>query len=528
VTTRPEDPSPPLSASKASSYDDVPYESHGISDTHPEHLATMAELFGVAAPDPERCRFLELGCARGDNIMSMAVTLPGSSFLGVDGSARQIEDGQRRREAAGLANVRLRMADFNDLGEDLSEFDYIVCHGVYSWVSPETAQRLLRLCRRHLAPSGLVYVSYNTYPGWHWKGMLREMMAFHVRGLDDPTEKIRQARSLVEWLSRTAMEGSYRGVFEHLSEHLEGLPDHYVFHEYLEEHNHPLYFREFARRAAEAGLQYVGPARFYGEDPDVSPETAEALGGLGDRIVREQYLDILSNRTFRRSLLSATGAPARESPDADVVRRLFLSARAKPKREEPDVASDTVEEFASDTGDRIATRRPVVKAALTALARRAPDVYTFDELSDAARRLAGSAESDATGGDLAGFLLQAFRARLVDLLRRPPFFPREPTERPRASPLARIQAEKDEMVTTLQHRILHLDDLHRFVLVACDGTRDRGELIRLLTSAISRKDFSVTNAQGASLDDPATVQEFAEEVVDASLVRLAVNALFVA
>lgn len=522
--------SPGSSTPSASSYDEVPYPSHAIADTHPDRLATIGALFGVDAPDPARCRVLDLGCARGDNVMAMATTLPGASFLGVDGSARQIADGERRRAAAGLDNVRLLAADFTRLPGDLGEFDYIVCHGVYSWVSPETADLILRLCRRHLAPHGIAYVSYNTYPGWYKMGMLREMMKFHVRGLTQPRERVEQSRALVRFLARFAKgeAGTYRAVFESLAKHLDAAEDFYIFHEYLEEHNRPVYFTEFAERASEAGLQYVGPADFTAWDNNLPEEVAGALGNLQNRVVREQYLDYLCNRTFRRSLLSRAEFPVRESPDADVVRVLFAAARAGPVRPEPDVASETPEEFVTQGDDRITTNRPLAKAALTELARRAPGFLSFQQLWQEARSLAGEAEEQASENDLAEFLLQAFQSNLVRLVRRPPSFADRPAERPRAAALARIQAAEDVWVTTLLHRVVQLNDLDRFVLRHCDGECDREEIVRRLASALKREEFSLKDPEGAPVREPDRLEAFAAEETAASLARLAGHALLMA
>src|SRR3984893_14331656 len=124
--------SPESPAQTATSYDEIPYDGQAIADTHPDHMAAVAALFGIDSRDPGRCRGLELGCARGDNVMAMATTLPGASFHGVDGSARQIAEGEKRRKGAGLDNVKLLAADFTLVPEDLGEFDYVVCHGVYS------------------------------------------------------------------------------------------------------------------------------------------------------------------------------------------------------------------------------------------------------------------------------------------------------------------------------------------------------------------------------------------------------------
>ncbi|MDQ2978043.1 MAG: class I SAM-dependent methyltransferase [Acidobacteriota bacterium] len=510
-----------------SSYEEIPYESEGIAETHPNHMAAIAALFGIEAPDPARCRLLELGCARGDNVMAVATTLAGASFLGIDGSPRQISDGERRRAGAGLDNVRLLAADFTSIPEDLGEFDYVVCHGVYSWVPPETADLLLRLCRRHLTPGGIAYVSYNTYPGWHRKEMLRDMMGFHVRSLTRTSEKIEQARAVLQFLARFAREegGTHRAVFEMLARELAGAEDSHVFHDYLEEYNCPIYFTEFAERAAAAGLQYVGSASAAAWDNNLPEEVASALGQLENRIVREQYLDYLCNRTFRRSLLSRAGVPRSELPDAGAVRALFATANAWPARAEPDVASDGPEEFVTHTGVRVTTNRPLMKAALAALARRAPGFLTFEELWEETRVLAGKGASEASPQDLAPILLRCCLSGFLRLSLRPPPFSIRPSGRPRASALARIQAAEDPRVTTLHHRTLRLEDVDRFVLSHCDGTRDRGDLVRILISAVEREEFSLNDSDGLPVRDSERRRVFGGEAIEASLERLAEKAL---
>nr|MDQ2970130.1 methyltransferase regulatory domain-containing protein [Acidobacteriota bacterium] len=522
--------SPGSSTPSASSYDEIPYQSYAIAYTHPDRLATIGALFRVDAPDPARCRVLELGCARGDNVMAMATTLPAASFLGVDGSARQIAEGERRRTRAGLDNVRLLAADFTVVPEDLGEFDYVVCHGVYSWVAPETADLLLRLCRRHLAPRGIVYVSYNTYPGWHRKEMLRKMMGFHVRSLTKGTEKIQQVRALAQFLARFAREegGTHLAVFEILADDLAGSEDSYVFHEYLEEQNRPIYFTEFVERAAAADQQYLASAVNAKWDNNLPKEVVQALGPVKNRIVREQYLDYLCNRTFRRSLLCHAGVPRSESPAPDAVRGLFASSLVRPVRPEPDIASDAPEEFGGfgcSHDEMVTTNAPLVKAALTGLARRAPAFLSFDELWQIARPLVGEAEPASCEADLARVLLRCFLSDLVSLSRRAPSFALRPQERPRAAGLARIQAAEDVWVTTLLHRIVQIDELDRFVLQRCDGTRSRGDLVQLLVSAVEREEFSLTGSDGLPVRDPERSRAFAVEGIEASLERLAGKAL---
>ena len=116
------------------SYDKVPYFSQAYAQSHPDRLAATAKLFGMTPAPLGDCRVLELGCASGGNLIPMAVQLPGSSFLGIDLSVRQIADGKAIVEQLQLRNIELRQMDITAVDSSLGKFDYIIAHGVYSWV----------------------------------------------------------------------------------------------------------------------------------------------------------------------------------------------------------------------------------------------------------------------------------------------------------------------------------------------------------------------------------------------------------
>src|SRR5262245_58637378 len=175
-----------MSEVPATSYDEIPYSNTAFSYTHPDCLATVAALYGLTPPPVDRCRVLELGCGRGGNLIPMALALPDSRFLGIDLSARQIASGQEMVTALGLANIELRPFSILDVDESFGLFDYIICHGVYSWVPAEVQDKILAICARNLAPNGVAYVSYNTYPGWHQRGTVREMLCYHVQQFREP------------------------------------------------------------------------------------------------------------------------------------------------------------------------------------------------------------------------------------------------------------------------------------------------------------------------------------------------------
>src|ERR1700761_9070116 len=107
-------------------YDDVPYYSFPYVQTAPEHLAAVAHVFGLDAPDTRTARVLELGCAAGGNLIPFAVRNPSARAVGLDLSSIQIDDGRRRIERLQLDNIELLQQDLTTLTKDFGEFDYIV------------------------------------------------------------------------------------------------------------------------------------------------------------------------------------------------------------------------------------------------------------------------------------------------------------------------------------------------------------------------------------------------------------------
>src|SRR5687768_14514491 len=138
-------------------YDKVPYNSVAFVQTHPDRLATIATFLGMDPAPVEHCRVLELGAASGGNLIPMAATLPESEFVGLDFSLRQVKVGQAAIETLGLTNVTIRHMNILEVTPELGQFDYIIAHGVYSWVPPQVQEKLLEICRQNLAPHGVAY-----------------------------------------------------------------------------------------------------------------------------------------------------------------------------------------------------------------------------------------------------------------------------------------------------------------------------------------------------------------------------------
>jgi SAM-dependent methyltransferase len=256
-------------------YDAVRYTTYPRIETHPDRLAAMGRLYGIPTAPVEACRVLEIGCGDGGNLIPMAYFLPHSHFYGIDLAGGAIAEGRRVVQDLELRNVELAERDLRDLGRDDGEFDYIVAHGLYSWIPPDLRDRLLDVCRERLAPHGIAYLSYNTWPGRHARHILREMLLYHLRGIHRPQRRLSEARRFLRLLQTPEARD------------LVDRPDDVLFHDDLALVNDPVWFRDFAAHAERHGLQYLDEA---GTGPRVPLES-------------EQHSDFFRMRSFRQSLV---------------------------------------------------------------------------------------------------------------------------------------------------------------------------------------------------------------------------------
>src|SRR5450432_2947007 len=286
---------------EANAYDEVPYRSFPYPQSHPARMATIATLFGLRPASVKTARVLELGCCTGGNIIPMAEQLPDAQFIGVDASAIQVREGQAAIDSLGMSNIKLLHKDILDITKDFGEFDYIIAHGVYSWVPPLVQQKILQICKQNLAPTGIAYISYNTLPGWRMRGIIRDIMLYRARNLTSPTERLNRSRDLIQFLAQSVSEENnpYGVLLRKELELLNCKNDQYLLHDHLEVFNEPVYFSEFASRATEVGLQYLGEAEFAWMCSKNLPQKVQTvLNAISSDVVEtEQYMDFLRNRT---------------------------------------------------------------------------------------------------------------------------------------------------------------------------------------------------------------------------------------
>jgi SAM-dependent methyltransferase/methyltransferase-like protein len=457
------------------SYDEIPYDSHPFPQTHPDRLATLATLFGLPHPPLYRCRVLELGCAAGGNLIPLAEQLTEGEFVGVDLSAKQIADGQQIVDALGYQNVRLVAASIADVDASWGQFDYIICHGVYSWVPQLIQDRILSICQERLIPDGIAYVSYNTLPGWRMRGMIRDLMRHHALGFPTPMQQVEQARAILDFLAQAVPgeDSAYSLLLKGELELLRHMPDAYIYHEHLETVNEPIYFREFVGRAAQHGLKYLAEADFASMLASRFPhQVAETVQRIAPDIIgQEQLMDFVCNRTFRQSLLIHDHVKVDRNIPLTRIDGCRIASYLSPISDQPDFTPDHPETFKLANGTAITTQTPLTKAALRVLAECGCMSLPWPELLDKAKnRLAPIyAPSDHEVDRLRADLMQCFTAGMVSLHSLPSVFAAMPGDKPCASKLARYQAQSLSAVTNLRHEQVTLDGHARIILGWLDG-----------------------------------------------------------
>jgi len=467
------------------SYDELPYDSLPLPETQPDFLAAVAKLHGFDAPDPSRARILELGCAQGGNLIPLAWRWPGSDCVGVELSRVQAEAGAAFIRRLGLTNVRIRHGDLAALPDDLGEFDTIIAHGVFSWVPQSVQHALLDVCRRHLSPHGIAYISFNVTAGW--TGLLPLRAALIERTAADLPAPARFQQAL-RVLDELETEWSDPALLKEIA-YLKSAAPSYLFHEYLAEFNAPMAFGEFAAQLDAHGLRYVGeagPRRAVVELEDAWGLTPEGMAGRW--LDAEVALDDALATRFRRALIARDDAPCARPPQADVLGGLGFYADLR-SDEEIDLEADTEQAFVNPAGNSFPIALPAMKAAAMALSAAYPGALGYATLLSAARQ----AMAEHAAG--AGVDEAALRDALFQLVTTHGVMPTvlagssaaEPGERPAAHALARLQASSSGWVVSgARHVAMDLDPAGRALLSALDGSRTVDELAAHMQATLAQ------------------------------------------
>jgi len=416
----------------------------------------------------------------------MAAGLPGATFVGIDSSHRQIDEARVVAAAAGLQNVELVGASFDDPGALRAPFDFVIAHGVCSWVRPETRRALLRAIAGALSPGGIAYVSFNVLPGWYDRMAARDFL----RG-----ETGRDPRASMAWLRDCVSPelGDYRRRLDAVARRLAETDDAYAVHEYLAAEHHPQTVTELLAEAADFGLAYLGDAIPAETALELLPDEARARAAATDAAAAQRLVDFVRNTAFRRALFvrgdecAARGWAWSPVLDVAAIGELRIASRLRP-RADAGARSETFE----GNGVSVQVTDAAARRALRHLAAIAPRSLPFADLARAV-----SASDPALRGELFDLWLAT---GAVDLHAYEPALGDGTSPRPIACPVARWHAKAGGPITNRWHQEVVLDDARlRTALALLDGTRTIGDIARDAHGPIEIARGSVAALSAAAL-----------------------------
>jgi SAM-dependent methyltransferase len=441
------------------SFDRVPYPELIHGSAHPDRLAIVGRLLSLRPAPIERCQVLELGCGTGLNLINIAQAFPASELTGIDASAAHAARGSSLVRATGLQNVTIRHQDICSFDAGGTHYDFIIAHGVYSWVAPEVRHALLRVIQASLAPQGIALVSYNTYPGWSMLKAMREMMLFHARHARDPLDCVAKGREIIGFLVKhldpeaslyAATLANYKSALEEQGSLSETERLASILYDDLSQVNEPVFFHDFIRQAEEAELQYVAEADLRGSTPaGLAPDIVQQIKTLAtDLTSLEQYMDFLTNRAFRQTLLCRKEVILTRTLRSlrRVMQDFYFWTTVSAPTEQDFLRPGAVLQLNVGASE-LATDHPLSKAALLVLASAAPRSLSWAVLvQDATAMTVGAAPGDEDQDVLSATLLRGFLTdrALVGLSTVPDAFTSVVSPTPRCAPLARLLAREGQ------------------------------------------------------------------------------------
>lgn len=479
----------PTGERQVTEYDELPYPSLPVSYCHPSSLSALVQLFGIKAPVPRNARFLEMGCASGGNLIPLAFQYPDASFLGLDLSEVQVRAANARIRELGLKNVKVMQADLLTASYPPDSFDFILCHGVFSWVGKPVQDSILRICSTSLSRDGVAIISFNVLPGWHLRRVVRDISLLHAGARGTQQEKADRARrALVQIAGNLGGKDVYTSLLQSEARRLQKMPSAYISGEFLAENNLPCLFTEFYARSKRAGLDYVCDAEFAASLPEqMAPASAKMIHEMagGNAGAAQQYIDLFTGRPFRRAVLVRDGRLAGDMNviDPERLRGLHFAAELSASKKD---------------GDRRRQSDPDASRILRHLASVSPSTVSFGDLL---------ALAPSTGPALGPLLLDLMNGGHVAAFAEPIGVGKADVSHPVAWPVARLDARAEQpWLTSQHHRAIRKIPVLAWLLPLMDGSRTHAQLQSALEEAVQQGKLSLPKAAAnGTSQKPASV-----------------------
>ena len=494
-------------------------------------MRRTGSLFGLAPTPVGESTVLEIACGSGGNLISLALLYPSAKFKGIDDSKTSIKEARSRARKMGVRNCTFEEISFPSL-EIKGRYDYIMAPGVYSWISKDDRSRVLDQTAVGLATNGLALFSYNTFPGWNVARTVREMMMFHTRHFDEFGTKVNEARKMLNFVlaNNEGRDTPYTNALESERNLINNLEDYYFEKEYLSNVNEPVYFSDFVTSANSTGLSYVGDMdlefMYLGNYNELA---RSQLGELTTAVQQEQYMDFITNRRIRNTVLAKSGSVNR-AIDASRLRHFRFRLKLFPLKPINETSYQAGEvELVSPANNEVAVtvdgRERV--AFIDYMVGHHPGALSIEEICEGvAEKLGATVES--TRGNLERFLVGAVASGLCIPDLEPDLFVTEPSEIPAVFSFARYQSETQTVINNTRHQAIRISAVDQRLIPLLNGEREMKDLVEKIEENIESGDLSLSIDklnEGSAAPDPST---FVRALIEERLRFYAINALLVA
>lgn len=516
------------------SYDETPYQSYPYTQSRPEKLATLATLFGMTPPDFETARVLELGCAEGGNLIPHAVHHPKGHYVGVDLSKVQVEAGQAKIKALGLKNVELKHCSITDIDASFGKFDYIICHGVLSWVPDFVREKIFEIAGKNLTENGVAYISYNTLPGWNMVRTIRDMMLYHSQRFEKSNEKVGQSRALLSFVQESLKDSDnpYAKFLTQEAELLSKQGDHYLRHDHLEDENKQYYFHEFMEEAGKNDLQYLADvslsSMYVG---NMGAMVAEKLQGINEIVCTEQYMDFITNRRFRSTLLCHKSIKLNRALSNPDIKKFALALDVVPEKPLAEVNLEDNSEalkffFKGNKDQHISTSSPWLKAALYVFVENKGYPLKFETVVKKANQKFKENHAPQVEADLLNNALNLVIKGYMEIYLSEKDKDQLKLDKPAVTPLI-LQQSKDltsTWVTNLYHEPVGVNGFDKCALQYMDGKNSKKQILDMLVEDAKNNKITL-NKGDKKVEDVAQIKQDLALHLDHTISKLSMQGI---
>ena len=506
------------------SYDTMPYPHHAFGHISPEHLESIGTVFEISPAKASTARVLELGCGSGLNSVAFASRHPKAKVIGVDLSKVQIEHGKKYITALKLDNIELKAMSIMDIDKSFGEFDYIICHGVFSWVPAEVQKKILEVINAHLAPNGMSLVSYNALPGWNIAQTFRDMMQYHSDMFVSDQDKLLQAGAFVQFIDGALAESNtpYSKFLRQEAEIVASQAPSYIKHEYLDKGNSHFYFSDFANSAAQHGLAYLGDTSLSSMYLGNLPEKAfEKLKAVGNIVAVEQYMDFITNRRFRNTILCKANTKINRNVSPNIFEKLNITAQIIPATNIAKVNFEDDKESLSFTmdgsGTNFNTTSAILKATFYTFAEHRGKLLSINELSkEVASKLPKFKLEEITAA-IKSQLVQILFKGLIEIRATAPASIDKISAKPATSKIARYEISAGEHnITNEYSNSIPVNLVQKLVIFYANGENTLAQIIDLVLSHVTKGELTL-NTNDKPVSDKSEQHKIIEATVKNTL-----------